>query len=79
MKKGMKGRRSELHVLTGQESAAHTSVINEQKGLQDNSLSVVKTQTEETSDSISNVQKELNLHTLALVYTPTHAKFIPRG
>lgn len=60
----------ELHVLTGQESAAHTSVISEQKGPEDNSLSVVETQTEETSDSISNVQNELN---------SAYTKFVPQG
>lgn len=60
----------ELHVLTGQESAAHTSVISEQKGPEDNLLSVVETQTEETSDSISNVQNELN---------SAYAKFVPQG
>ena len=43
-----------------QESATDTSVISEQKGPEDNLLSVVEIQTEETSESISKMQNELN-------------------
>ena len=43
-----------------QESATHTSVISEQKGPEDNLLSVVEIQTEETSESISKMRNELN-------------------
>lgn len=41
-----------------QESATHTSVISEQKGPEDNLLSVVEIQTEETSESISKMQND---------------------